>query len=358
MSGQSGRSLSYSSITLNTVIVGDVRKRLAEIPEASVDSVVTSPPYFQLRDYGTKNQMGLEPEVSAWVNELRLVMGGLSRVLKPTGSVWLNLGDSFSRHPHFGAPPKSLLLGPERLALALIEDGWTIRNKVIWAKTRSMPSSVRDRLSCTWEVIYFLTRSRHYYFDLDAIRIPHITSLKHPAKALKPYPPLSASPPNWAGPLAGNNVGLAKLKAQGLSGHPLGKNPGDVWTMASANFRGEHFATFPPRLVEQPLLATCPEKVCNDCGSPWLRSQAKTVGHITVPGDLRPSCKCRKGWRPGVVLDPFFGAGTVGLVAETHRRDWLGIELNPRFAKLAIDRITNARNTRTERNAKKGFRDA
>ena len=169
MSGQSGRNLPGSSIDINTVVIGDVRKRLAEVPEASVDSVVTSPPYFQLRDYGTEHQIGLEPDVSAWVSELRLVMGGLATVLKPTGSVWLNLGDSFSRHAHFGAPPKSLLLGPERLALALIEDGWTIRNKVIWAKTRSMPSSVRDRLSCTWEVVYFLTRSRHYYFDLDAI---------------------------------------------------------------------------------------------------------------------------------------------------------------------------------------------
>lgn len=348
MTGRKGMGLPR-----NSVIVGDARRRLAEIPESSIDAVVTSPPYFQLRDYGSKNQMGLEPDVSAWVNELRLVMRGLARVLKPTGSVWLNLGDSFSRHQHFGAPPKSLLLGPERLALALIEDGWTIRNKVIWAKTRSMPTSVRDRLACTWEVIYFLTRSRCYYFDLDAIRVPHRSSLKHPTKALEPYPPLSASPPNWARPLAGNNMGLAKLKAQGLTGNPLGKNPGDVWTMASANFRGEHFATFPAHLVEQPLLATCPEKVCVGCGSPWQRGAAtSTIGRLAVQSELIQSCKCAKGWRPGVVLDPFFGAGTVGLVAEAHRRNWLGIELNPRFANLAMNRIAKARSQRATKGGK------
>lgn len=339
-------NFSTNSKIVNTVIVGDVRKQLAQLPDALVDSVITSPPYFQLRDYGSENQIGLEPNVSVWVDELRLVMDGLSRVLKPTGSVWLNLGDSFSRHQRFGAPSKSLLLAPERLALALIKDGWIIRNKVIWAKTRPMPTSVRDRLASTWEVIYFLTRSHHYYYDLDAIRIPHLSSLKHSTKTLKSYPPVSATPPNWDVPIDGNNIGLAKLKAQGLSGHPLGKNPGDVWRLASANFRGDHFATFPPRLVERPLLATCPEKICIRCGIPWQRSPTSTVGNLSVRGELHPSCKCHKGWRPGLVFDPFFGAGTVGLVAEEHRRDWLGIEVNPHFATLAKDRIYKARHQR------------
>jgi site-specific DNA-methyltransferase (adenine-specific) len=331
-----------TTLPLGTVLTGDVRRRLAELPTASVDAVITSPPYFNLRDYGVDGQLGLETTVDEWVDNLRQVMVEVARVLKPIGSVWLNLGDSYSRHPRFGAPPKSLLLGPERLALALIEDGWTIRNKVIWAKTRTMPSSVRDRLSCTWEVVYLLTRSRRYHLDLDAIRVPHRSVESRPTKG-STYPPLSAAPPRWAGPLAGNNSGLARLKAAGLTGHPLGGNPGDVWSLPSANFRGRHFATFPKGLVERPLLASVPERVCSRCGQPWERDPARTVGHLAVRGELHPTCRCWKGWRPGVVLDPFFGAGTVGLVAEKHGRDRVGIELNPDFVALANERIATAR---------------
>ena len=333
----------------NTVLVGDAREQLAELPDASVDCVITSPPFFQLRDYGIAGQMGLEPTVDDWVNELRVVMRGIARVLKPTGSLWLNLGDSYSRHPRFGAPPKSLVLAPERLALALVADGWTVRNKVIWSKTNSMPNSVRDRLSCRWEVVYFLTRSRQFYFDLDAIRVPHrstSTPRRGQKSGAKPVP-AQKGPPSWAGPLAGNNSGLAWLKSQGLVGHPLGKNPGDVWEMAASNFRGPHFATFPAALVERPLLATCPERVCTRCGAPWIRTPAARREAVTEAGQLHPRCRCRKGWRPGLVLDPFMGGGTVGLVAEQHGRDWLGNELNPAFAALASERIVAARNTQS-----------
>jgi site-specific DNA-methyltransferase (adenine-specific) len=334
--------LGQSDLPRNIVVIGDVRKRLAELPAASVDCVITSPPYFQLRDYGMANQIGLEDSVEGWVNELRLVMRGVARVIKPTGSVWLNLGDTFSRHEKFGAAAKSLLLGPERIALGLIEDGYTIRSKIIWAKTNNPPNPVRDRLSCSWEIIYFLTRSGRYHFDLDAIRVPHTSApTKHRPTTAPRVPPKGR--PTWAGPLAGNNAGLARLKAQGLVGHPLGKNPGDVWHLSASNFRGQHFATFPPALVQRPLLATCPERVCRSCKRPWQRDQVRRIGHLAVRGELRPGCPCRKGWQPGVVLDPFFGAGTVGLVAEQLGREWLGIELNPAFAKLATERIEAAR---------------
>jgi hypothetical protein len=122
----------------------------ARCPANSVDTVITSPPYLQLRNYAMGAQIGLEDDVTAWVEALRDVGRELARVLKPTGGWWLNLGDSYSRDVRTGAPPKSLLLGPERLALALVADGWTIRNKVIWAKPNPMPASVRDRLACTW----------------------------------------------------------------------------------------------------------------------------------------------------------------------------------------------------------------
>jgi site-specific DNA-methyltransferase (adenine-specific) len=340
----SARSKQLAKAPRNVVLVGDVRKELERLPDDSIDCVVTSPPYFQLRDYGMSNQMGLESSVDQWVDELRVVMGGIARVLKPSGSVWLNLSDSFSRHERYGAPPKSLLLGPEQVALALVRDGWTVRNKVIWAKTNTMPTSVRDRLSCTWEVVYFLTRTRHYYFDLDAIRIPHRSARQRPKGAAAPAE--VAPRPEWAGPLAGNNSGLARLKAQGLVGHPLGKNPGDVWQMSASNFRGQHFATFPAGLVERPLLATCPERTCTSCGRPWQREPSLRKGQLLLRRNLRPTCDCGSSWQPGLVLDPFFGSGTTGLVAEKHRRDWLGIELNPAFARLASERIGGARQNR------------
>jgi site-specific DNA-methyltransferase (adenine-specific) len=304
----------------NVVLAGDVRKVLADLPAESIDSVVTSPPYFQLRDYGMSKQMGLESTVDEWVDELRLVMGGIARVLKPTGSVWLNLSDTFSRHQRYGAPAKSLLLGPERLALALIEDGWTIRNKVVWAKSNTMPTSVRDRLSCTWEAIYLLTRNGSYHFDLDAIRIPHRSERKKTAGSRGPSN-LASTRPDWAGPLAGNNAGLSRLKAQGLVGHPLGKNPGDVWMMSASNFRGQHFATFPPALVTRPLLATCPERTCTSCGKPWEREPSLKDRQLVLRRALLPTCDCQADWQQGLVLDPFFGSGTTGLVAEKHQRD-------------------------------------
>jgi len=324
------------------ILTGDALEQLRQLPTASVDAVVTSPPYFRLRDYQVDGQIGLEQHVVDWVRELRRVMAEVARVVKPTGSVWLNLGDSFSRHPRHGAARKSLLAAPERVLLGLIGDGWIVRSKVIWAKSNTMPSSVADRLSCRWEVVYLLTRSQHYYFDLDAIREPH-RSKGRTDPSNRRYPPVNAMPPSWAGPLAGSNSGLARLKAEGKVGHPLGKNPGDVWQLAAGNFRGAHFASFPKALITKPIVASVPERVCARCGLAWEREPARSVGHLAVLGQLRPACRCRKGWVPGVVLDPFFGAGTVGLVSEEHGRDWVGIELNPEFVTLATERITSAR---------------
>ncbi len=345
-----------TNTTTNTVLIGDVRAELKQLPRRSVDCVVTSPPYFRLRNYDHDEQIGLENHVDQWVDNLRQVFTELARVLTPTGSVWLNLGDSYSRDPASGAQRKSLVLAPERLILALAADGWIIRNKVIWAKTNPMPNSVSDRLACTHEYIYFLTREPNYFFDLDAIRVPHRSQQKADGtkrKTVDANAPIDNTPPGWAGPLAGNNSGLSALKRSGRVGHHLGKNPGDVWTMATANFRGAHFATFPRSLVERPILATCPERVCLDCGLGWLRkpNPVRSLGSLAVRGELRPQCNCKRAWRPGLVLDPFFGAGTVGVVAESANRDWLGIEINPDFASLATKRITDQRNATDGRRA-------
>lgn len=301
---------------MNTILTGDVLVKLGELASLSVDCVVTSPPYYNLRNYGHAGQIGLEPSVTGWVEAMRAVCREVARVITPTGSLWINLGDSFSRHPKYGAPIKSLLLAPERLLLALSDDGWIVRTKVIWHKPNAMPSSVTDRLSLSYEVIYFLVRQSSYFFDLDAIReTPRSASVTQTVR-----PTIKA--PAWAGPLASPLGGLGKS-----TGNPKGRNPGDVWRIATRGFRGAHFATFPPELVRRPILATCPAVVCTNCG------QGRKVSTGTLP------CNCKAPARRGIVLDPFFGAGTTGLVARELNRDWLGIELNPVYVRIAERRL-------------------
>ena len=325
-------------IGLNRILVGDAAATLRKLPDRSVDCVVTSPPYFQLRNYQHTGQLGLEEHVQLWVNELRGVLREVARVLTPTGSVWLNLGDSYSTGEPQGAQAKSLLLGPERLVLALIEDGWIVRNKIIWAKRNPMPSPARDRLASTWEVVYLLVRQRDYFFDLDSVRVPHKTTKKPPTTKRG-----WSVPPAWRVSTSSNS-GLDALNAEGRVGHPLGKNPGDVWLLSTASYRGPHHAVFPTTLAETPIKAGSPARRCIRCRSPWRRATIRRLGHLAVRGELKPSCTCAAKWEPGIVLDPFIGSGTTAIAAEALGRNWLGIELNPTFARLAEERIRTERN--------------
>ncbi|RSM82553.1 site-specific DNA-methyltransferase [Kibdelosporangium aridum] len=325
---------------VNHVLVGDVRQRLGELPDACVDCVITSPPYWALRDYGHPDQIGAEPTVNDWVSQITAVCHELARVLVPHGALWLNVGDSYSRHPGEGAPRKSLLLGPARLAIQLTQAGWLLRSQVVWAKRNAMPSSVTDRLATTHEFVLFLTRQRRYFFNLDAIREPARTQTSARRSSRDHYPPREAAPTLGGGQSSriDLNQGLSALKAAGLSSHPLGKNPGDVWRIATANYPAAHFASFPSELVRRPLLATCPQRVCTECRTPWRRATQMIDGRKLATGPLRSSCS-HSGWRPGRVLDPFMGAGTVALAAEQYKRDWVGIELNPDYAALADERL-------------------
>ncbi|HJQ00855.1 MAG TPA: site-specific DNA-methyltransferase [Jatrophihabitans sp.] len=321
------------------VVVGDAAPSLRRLPDASIDMVLTSPPYFRLRDYGVAGQLGLERHVDQWVDNLRKVSSELRRVLLPTGSFWLNLADSYATHPNQGAPGKSLLLGPERLALALLDDGWLLRNKLIWQKANPMPSSVRDRLSCSWDVIYIFVKQPRYFFDLDAIRIP-CTS---PPRLISRLPDGLRQRQPWQGPNAGRGRWQHAGAPDGTAGHPLGKNPGDVWRIAGSNYRGAHYATFPVELARRAIRAGSPEARCPRCRSPWQRRLIRSASGGARRSALGPSCDCSVGPEPAVVLDPFFGAGTTALAAEELGRDWLGIELNPAFAELAEQRIQTAR---------------
>ena len=330
-----------SEIQRAQILLGDAAAVMASLPASSVDTVVTSPPYLLLRNYQVDGQLGAEGTVTEWVVALRKVAREAARILVPTGTLWLNLGDTYSLHARQGAARKSLLLGPERVAQALVEDGWTLRNKIVWAKPSTTPSSVRDRLSTKHEVIYLFARQSQYFFDLDAIRVPHKSKPGKPRDTTS----LIERRPGYLGPNSDADRGLAAMHAAGIVGHPLGANPGDVWTIGVSRYRGAHFATYPTSLVERMLRAGCPERRCQLCRKPFVHP-LRRVGTQAERMPLVPTCQHRDGpSEPGIVLDPFMGSGTTAVVAEQLHRDWLGIELNPEFIRLAERRIADAQRT-------------
>lgn len=296
--------------TMGALYQGDALEILRQLPSGSVHTCVTSPPYWGLRDYGVEGQIGLEETPEEYVEKLVAVFREVRRVLRDDGTLWLNLGDSYTsggratRAPDrksgaremsvrpptpFGLKPKDLVGIPWRVAFALQADGWYLRSDIIWAKPNALPESVRDRPTKAHEYIFLLSKSPRYYYDADAIREPLAeTTIKRGSK--------------------GKYVGAARkgLKQQPsknahVMGHPLGRNKRTVWTVSTKPFKGAHFAVFPPDLIEPCILA----------GSP--------------PG--------------GIVLDPFFGSGTTGVVAEKHGRQWIGIELNPDYIEIARGRL-------------------
>jgi site-specific DNA-methyltransferase (adenine-specific) len=270
------------------ILVGDARAKLRTLPAESVDCCVTSPPYFGLRDYGVAGQIGLEKTPDAFVASLVEVFREVRRVLKPEGTCWLNLGDSYAA--------KSLVGIPWRVAFALQADGWYLRSDIIWQKPNAMPSSVTDRPTTAHEYVFLLSKSRKYFYDADAIREPLADGSD--AKCLR------KSPRKWTA----ETFNVARLSGNMAKGeipcNPAGRNKRSVWTVATKPYKGAHFATFPPKLIEPCILA----------GSP----------------------------RGGLVLDPFNGAGTTGVVALQHGRDYIGIELNPEYAQMARERIAGA----------------
>lgn len=322
----------------NQLLIGDALETLRTLSPNSIDMCLTSPPYFRLRDYDASGQLGLEESVDAWAHNIRQIAQEIHRILVPTGTLWLNLGDTYVTHPRQGAPPKSLALAPERVARLLQEDGWILRNKIIWAKPNPMPTSVRDRLTATHEVIYVFAKQSRYFFDLDSIRVPHRSKPGAPPPDRTRRP----SKEHWRGPNADSTTGLAALKARGLVGHPLGKNPGDVWNIATAAGKGSHHATFPEPLATRCILAGVPEARCITCKKPHTRA-LRRLGETATRLALAATCTHQDGTEPGIVLDPFMGSGTTAVAAERLHRQWVGIELNPDFAREALERITTAR---------------
>jgi site-specific DNA-methyltransferase (adenine-specific) len=336
-----------SDSKLDQLLIGDAKSGLKKLAPGSVDMILTSPPYFLLRDYGHESQLGLEQHVDQWVSNLVDVAGELHRVLADHGTLWLNVGDTYSMKLSQGAKKKSLLMAPERLALALIEQGWILRNKIVWAKPNGLPSSAKDRLTSRWEAIYVLTKKPHYFFDLDALRVPHIS--RPPSRRAEGHRQAAHVTPKWLGPNGNRDSGIVAMKAEGRVGHELGKNPGDIWTIATSNWRGDHHAVFPLKLAERAIIGGCPEATCHICRTPYVRPIVRKLGAAAMRGALGKQCACASSKpEPGIVLDPFMGAGTTAIAAENLHRGWVGVELNPDYAAIATARITDARRIRKQ----------
>lgn len=324
MTSQGEGPLAYYADNTVTLLQGDALDVVRSLPDASVDCIVTSPPYYGLRDYCTPGQYGLEDSPAAYVETLRAVFAEARRVLADDGTLWLNLGDSYSgswgnqgrkeqrggqrpvttemrqevrdgRYPEGnrtgavkpGAPPAKNLLGiPWRVAFALQDDGWILRNEIIWGKPNAMPESVRDRLSTRHEHLFMFAKQSRYWFDLDAIREPH------------------AAPERKAGARAFRARDINHQRtATGTYNGPdaRGRNPGDVWSIATKPYPAAHFAVFPIELPTRCIQAGC------------------------KPG--------------GTVLDPFSGSGTTGAAARRLGRKYVGIDLNPAYHELAKERF-------------------
>lgn len=282
-----------------TILIGDVRQRLQEIPDESIQCCVTSPPYWGLRDYGHDGQIGIEQTPDEYVTEMVAVFKEVRRVLRNDGILWLNLGDTYSK-----AKLKDLIGIPWRVAFALQADGWYLRQDIIWTKPNPMPEAVTDRCTKNHEYVFMLTKQPKYYFNNKAI-----------AEPAKTKPGATWQERKAAGATAGNviigdgtrngtqRVVHGKGVTSNLTRQDGMRNKRSVWEITTKPFKGAHFAVMPEALVEPCILAsTDPDK-------------------------------------NQTVLDPFTGSGTVAVVALRNRCEFIGTELNPEYAQIAKTRI-------------------
>ena len=316
------------------ILQGDCRDVLKTLPDESVHCVVTSPPYWGLRDYGVAGQIGLEDTPVEYIAGMVEVFREVRRVLRSDSTAWVNMGDSYATvggasTPQMGEQfkdrqrgqevvcrskrmgrgagrwgggnnpaagllkPKDLCGTPWRLAFALQDDGWWLRQDIIWAKPNPMPESVRDRCTKAHEYLFLLAKSERYYYDAEAIQ--EAASPASQTRYESGFSSYSGGSMETGGQTRGDNSKVVEWTGT--------RNKRSVWTVTTQPFKEAHFATFPPDLIEPCILAGCPEG--------------------------------------GTVLDPFGGAGTTGLVADRHGRDAILIELNPEYAEMARRRIFN-----------------
>lgn len=318
------------------IITGDALESLRLLPDCSVSTCVTSPPYYGLRDYDAQGQIGLEQTPEEYIEKLVDVFREVRRVLRDDGTLWINIGDSYATRSGKQAPTntrnscghtdkkvpsgfkyKDMIGIPWMLAFALRSDGWYLRQDIIWQKPNCMPESVRDRCTKSHEYIFLLTKNARYYFDAEAISEPIAGSStkrylqnieaqkgsdRQPGKS---NGNMKAALPRFGGSKYGNDAREETRTKSGAVYVPtLRRNKRDVWTVSTAGYKGAHFATFPEKLVQPCILA------------------GSRIGDI--------------------VLDPFAGSGTTGAVAVKEGRDFIGIEINPAYSEICEQRIQAA----------------
>ena len=386
------------------ILVGDARVTLRELPESSVHCVVTSPPYWGLRSYqGDAGMIGLEPTFDEHLTNLVAVFREVRRVLRPDGTLWLNYGDAYAtsgtrqggrgslENPgqlirYQATPPgfksKDLMMMPARVALALQADGWYLRSEIIWHKPNPMPESVTDRPTSAHEKIYLLSKQPRYFYDAAAVRtalagstVDRFGCAGSPNGRTGQYEDGHRPRTVFSGNLSKNpdrqDADFAKRRRDtGPDFFPGTANLRNVWQVPTYSFKGAHFATFPPKLIEPCIKAGTSERgCCSECGAPWVRVASSVDTGVRNGGGgsrraheegdtayadggtlsrvqtvkttgWRPSCSCEAGKPvPAVVLDPFAGAGTVGLVADNLGRDSVLIEISAEYAEAAEKRI-------------------
>ena len=298
-------------LELNKIYNMDCLEGLKQLPDNSINCCVTSPPYWGLRDYGVEGQIGLEPTPEEYVANMVEVFREVKRVLRDDGTLWLNLGDCYNGsggaggdynkgglkegQPKYpgrkiaGLKPKDLVGIPWMVAFALRADGWYLRQDIIWHKPNAMPESVKDRCTKAHEYIFLLTKNSKYYFNSDLIREPNQDKYDGKRGTTKTRTKFQSAMRTMS-----DKEEMKKYSTQG-------RNKRTVWNVPTKPFKDAHFATFPPDLIEPCILAGCPAG--------------------------------------GVVLDPFMGSGTTGMVAAMHQRNFIGFELNPEYCKMAEKRI-------------------
>lgn len=392
-------------LKLNKIYAIDCRVGMKQLPGESIDCVVTSPPYWALRDYrtkrllwdadsqcqhkwqasglcskckGWKGQLGLEPTFEFYIKHLCYIFDEVKRVLKNTGTCWINLGDAYGHSSRidnqygkyrietlgmkkYGGHSirgleKSLCLIPFRFAIEMINRGWLLRNVIIWLKPNCMPSSVRDRFTVDFEYLFFFVKNKRYWFETQYEKWTD----KRPADIKRAL----FGHKRYEGKMNLDKQGSFAFSESKVVGNPLqGRNKRCVWQIPTQPFKEAHFATFPEALIETPIKAGCPEFICKKCGKARERifdveyewqTNGKTMGPkqkmgitATIPGHAikkvksigYTNCSCSAGWENGIVLDPFMGSGTTAIVSRKLGRNFIGFEINPRYAKICNERL-------------------